>query len=118
MTDNELLLAISNMMDNKLDSRLKPIEEDIKSLKSDVSSLKSDVSSLKSDVLKLNNELHNVKLFQENVLLPRLNTIEACYTSTYDRYKKYADRMEANFDDTELLKKVVTEHSEKLQKIS
>ena len=125
MTDNELLLAISNMMDNKLDSRLKPIEEDIKSLKSDVSSLKSDVFSLKSDVtslkgdvLKLNNELHNVKLFQENVLLPRLNTIEACYTSTYDRYKKYADRMEANFDDTELLKKVVTEHSEKLQKIS
>ncbi len=97
MIDNELLLAISNMMDKKLDSRLKPIEDSIQEVR---------------------NEVRNVKLFQENVLLPRLNTIEACYTSTYDRYKKYADRMEANFDDTELLKKVVTEHSEKLQKIS
>ena len=125
MTDNELLLAISNMMDKKLDSRLKPIENDIKSLKGDVSELKSDVSELKRDVSNLNNEvttlkgeLHNVKLFQENVILPRLNTIEACYTSTYDRYKNYAERMEANFDDTELLKKVVEEHSKKLQKIS
>ena len=97
MIDNELLLAISNMMDKKLDSRLKPIEDSIQEVR---------------------NEVRNVKLFQENVLLPRLNTIEACYTSTYDRYKKYADRMEANFDDTELLKKVVTEHSEKFQKIS
>ena len=97
MIDNELLLAISNMMDKKLDSRLKPIEDSIQAVR---------------------NEVRNVKLFQENVLLPRLNTIEACYTSTYDRYKKYTDRMEANFDDTELLKKVVTEHSEKLQKIS
>ena len=139
MTDNELLLAISNMMDKKLDSRLKPIENDIKSLKGDVSELKNDVSGLKSDVSELKNdvsvlksnvsnlnnevttlkgELHNVKLFQENVILPRLNTIEACYTSTYDRYKNYAERMEANFDDTELLKKVVEEHSKKLQKIS
>ena len=97
MIDNELLLAISNMMDKKLDSRLKPIEDSIQEVR---------------------NEVRNVKLFQENVLLPRLNTMETWYTSTYDRYKKYADRMEANFDDTELLKKVVTEHSEKLQKIS
>lgn len=104
MIDNEFLLAISNMMDKKLDSRLKPIEDSIQAVKDEVEIVK--------------NELYNVKLFQENVILPRLNTIESCYTSTYDRYKKYADRMEANFDDTELLKKVVTEHSEKLQKIS
>ena len=84
MIDNELLLAISNMMDKKLDSRLKPIEDSIQEVR---------------------NEVRNVKLFQENVFLPRLNTIEACYTSTYDRYKKYADRMEANFDDTRASKK-------------
>ena len=33
MTDNELLLAISNMMDKKLDARLAPMENDIKSIK-------------------------------------------------------------------------------------
>ena len=55
MIDNELLLAISNMMDKKLDSRLKPIEDSIQEVR---------------------NEVRNVKLFQENVLLPRLNTME------------------------------------------
>ena len=96
MTDNELLLAISEMLDKKLDSELKPIKNDIHSIK---------------------NDMHNIKMFQENVILPRLNTIESCYTDTYNRYKNYADKIEAVFADVELLKKVVSEHSEKLQKI-
>lgn len=50
MTDNELLLAMSNMMDKKL----KPIQESIT----------------------------EIKLTQENDILPRLQNIEACYTST------------------------------------
>ena len=97
MTDNELLLAISDMMDKQLDARLQPIENDIKSVKS---------------------EVHQIKLYKENIILPRLNTIESCYTDTYNRYKNYADKMEAAFADIELLKKVVTEHSEKLQKLA
>ena len=97
MTDNELLLAISEMLDEKLGSELKPIKNDINSMQ---------------------DEIHNIKLFQENVILPRLNTIESCYTETYDRYRNNADKFEAVFDDVELLKKVVSEHSEKLQKTS
>ena len=97
MTDNELLLAISDMMDKKLNARLKPIENNMQSIQDDI---------------------RDVKLFQENVILPRLNTIESCYTDTYNRYKDYADKMESAFEDIELLKKVVAEHSEKLQKIS
>ncbi|NBH86953.1 hypothetical protein D7X88_19185 [bacterium C-53] len=91
MTDNELLLAISDMMDKKLDARLQPIENRLKRIEIDL---------------------------LENNVIPRLNTIESCYTDTYNRYKDYADKMEAAFADIELLKKVVTEHSEKLQKIS
>ncbi len=97
MTDNELLLAISDMMDRKLKSELQPIKNDLENVK---------------------NDIKQVKLFQENTLLPRLDHIEACYTDTYNRYKNYADRMEAAFDDIELLKKVVSEHSQKLQNIS
>ena len=54
MTDNELLLALSNMMDEKFKAELHPIKNNIKDLKSDV---------------------HNIKLFQENIILPRLQTI-------------------------------------------
>ena len=97
MTDNELLLAISEMMDSKLKSELQPLKNDIQSIK---------------------NEVHQIKLYQENVIIPRLNTIESCYTDTYNRYRDYADKMDAAFADIELLKKVVTEHSEKLQKLA
>lgn len=38
--------------------------------------------------------------------------------SIYERYQNYADRMQAAFDDIELLKKVIAEHTEKLQEIS
>ena len=89
MTDNELLLAISNMLD--------PIKEDIQDIK---------------------NRIKKLELTQENTIVPQLNTIESCYTSTYDRYKDNVDTYESMKQDISILKKVVTEHSEKLQKIS
>ena len=63
-------------------------------------------------------ELHQVKLVQENVVVPRLNNIEEVYLSTYARYKKGAERMEGAFDDIDLLKKTVMNHSAKLQKLA
>ena len=136
---NEDLLAISQVVDTRLEKRLKPIEKDIKELKDDVASLKVDiivlndkvqslddkvqslddkVQSLDDKVQSLEAGLHNVRLFQENIILPRLNTIESCYTDTYHRYQRDCDRMETVFDDVDLLKKVVAEHSEKLQKLA
>lgn len=97
MTDNELLLAISDMMDDKLKAEMQPLKNNLQSVK---------------------DEVHQIKLYQENVILPRLNTIESCYTDTYNRYKDYADKMDAAFADIELLKKVVSEHSEKLQRLA
>lgn len=89
MTDNELLLAISNMLD--------PIREDIQEIKTRVK---------------------KIEITQENEILPRLNTIESCYTSTYDRYKDNVETYETMKQDISIIKKVVAEHSEKLQKIS
>ena len=88
---NEDLLAISQLLDTKLDARLQPIENRLRRIEVDL---------------------------LENNVIPRLNTIESFYIDTYNRYKDYADKMEAAFADIELLKKVVSEHSEKLQKIS
>lgn len=89
MTDNELLLAISNMLD--------PIKDDIQEIK---------------------DRVKKIELTQENMILPRLNTIESCYTSTYDRYKDNVETYESMKQDISIIKKVVAEHSEKLQKIS
>lgn len=53
MTNNELLLAISEILDNKLDSRFAPID----------------------------NRLKNIELMLENNVLPRLQNIESCIVS-------------------------------------
>ena len=91
MTDNELLLSISEMMDKKLDARLNPIESRIKRIEVDL---------------------------LENNVIPRLNTIESCYTSTFDRYKDSVDDYESLKQDIVIIKKVVAEHSEKLQRLA
>lgn len=89
MSDNELLLAISNMLD--------PIREDIQEIKTRVK---------------------RIEITQENEILPRLNTIESCYTSTYDRYKDNVETYETMKQDIAIIKKVIAEHSEKLQKLA
>ena len=97
MTDNELLLAISDMMDKKLNATLQPIENRLDRIESKVT---------------------NIWLTLENEIRPRLNTIESCYTSTYDRYKDSVEDYEAMKQDIEIMKKVITEHSEKLHKLA
>ncbi len=89
MTDNELLLAISEMIE--------PLREDIREIKIRVK---------------------NIELNQENKIVPRLNTIESCYTSTYDRYKDNVEDCETMKQDISIMKKVITEHSEKLNKLA
>ena len=86
MTDNELLLAISNIVQ----SQVEPLKHDIR----------------------------DVQLMLENEVMPRLNTIESCYTSTYRRYETGVNQIDALQTDVDIIKKVVAEHSEKLQKIS
>ena len=110
MTENEMLLALSNMLD--------PIKSDIKEMKSDISGLKGDVQVLKDDMQEVKGRVKKIELTQENVILPRLQNIEACYTSTYDRYKESVEDHEEMKQDISILKKVVAEHSEKLQRIS
>lgn len=87
---NEDLLAISQLLDTKLKSNLAPIE----------------------------NRLTNIELTLENDILPRLQNIESCYTSTYKRYQSGANQIEAMQMDIEVMKKVIAEHSEKIQKLA
>lgn len=86
MTDNELLLAMSDILDKKL----KPI----------------------------NDRLKKIELTQENDILPRLQNIESCYTSTYKRYQTGIEQIDAMQADIDVIKSVIQEHSEKLQNIS
>ena len=101
-----------------LKNEVHELKEDMHEVKSDIEALKSDVQVLQDDMQGVKDKLHLMKLYQENMITPRLDTIESCYTGTYHRYQNDAEKMENAFDDIDLLKKVVTEHSEKLQKLA
>lgn len=86
MTDNELLLSISELLDKKL----KPIDDRTK----------------------------QIELCLEQDVLPRLQNIESCYTSTYRRYAAGSEEIDALKADMEIIKNVLAEHSKKLKDIS
>ncbi len=94
MTDNELLLALSDLLDVKLQAELQPIKEDIKTIKEEQSRIN----------LIIENEIRSdIKLLAEN------------YVPAAKRYEKEISGIEAIKSDVRLLKKVATEHSQKLQ---
>ncbi|MBD5493931.1 MAG: hypothetical protein HDR12_06015 [Lachnospiraceae bacterium] len=144
---NEDLLAISRLLDTKFDAKLQPIENQMKrmenrmekienqvirienrvtgienqviSIENRVTGIENQVISIENQVTSIENRVTRIEVdLLENNVIPRLNTIESCYTDTYNRYKDNADKMDGAYADIGLLKKVVSEHSEKLQKIS
>lgn len=95
MTDHEILLAMSTMLD--------PIRDSIQAMNTDLQDVKSRV--------------RNIELTQENIIIPRLSTIESCYTSTYERYKNSVDDYESIKQNMPIIKQILREHSRKLQAI-
>ncbi|MDO4302955.1 MAG: hypothetical protein Q4D94_03480 [Bacillota bacterium] len=94
MVDQEMLMAMSEMMDEKLGpvyDRLDKLEADMKYVR----------------VVQL-----------ENNVIPRLNTIEAYYVDTAERYLERAEQINAMSSDIEVMKVVLEEHSKKLSRIS
>ena len=88
------------------------LQAEIQSVKTE---LQAEIQSVKAN---LETEIRQIKLFQENQIMPRLNTIEACYLSTYERYKDSVEGYEALQADNEIMKQVIMEHSGKLQKLA
>ena len=114
MTDNELLLALSNLFDKKL----KPIESRLDKIELRLDKIEARLDSVESRLDSVESRLDTIELVLENDIRPRLNTIEACYTSTFNRYKNSVDSYEAMESDIDIMKKVITEHSIKLQKLA
>lgn len=94
MSDNELLLALSDILETKvkamMQAELQPIKDDIRDIKLDI---ENDIKP-------------NIKLLAEN------------YVPAAKKYENASSQIEAIQADIELMKKVIAEHSEKLQKIS
>ena len=147
MADTELLSSIGKLFEGKLSVFKQQIDEKFDSFAQAVDarfdsfaqavdarfdqvdirldSLDKRVGTLEESVNKLDKRLEQVEyrvkrneVLHENDVLPSLRSIVDCYVSTYERYKKYCERMEEVFQDVDVLKCTVQKHSIQLQMIS
>lgn len=172
---NEDLLAISQLLDTKLDARLKPIENDIKSIRDEQILMKDEqrrlwegqkglcdeqrklwegqkelrdeqkkirdeqkelrdeqkelrdeqrkqreelIKELREGQKELRDEQKRINLIIENDILHGINILVENYVPAAKRFEKAVERMDAMQADIDIMKKVLAEHSEKLEKIS
>lgn len=128
--NQELLLAISDMLDRKLDEKLdekldqkfetelRPIKDDICELKTDVKELRSDVTELQSDMTKLQENVHGIHLYLENEVDYKISLLAENYVPAAKRFEQSASRIDAVEEDVGILKTVVTQHSKMLQQLA
>ena len=89
MTDNELLLALRN--------ELQPIKDEIRATQ---------------------NQLNDFRIYVENIIEPKIQLLAENYVPAAQRYEKTTPEIHDLKQDVELLKKVVSEHSEELNPIA
>ena len=108
MNNTELLSAISDMMDQKLDEKITP----------QIKNLENRFDGLDNRFDGLDNRVKNIELTLENDVVPRLSHIEQCYIDTYERYQDGVNKLDDMQRDIEVIKLTVTDHSEELNKIT
>lgn len=91
---NEDLFAISQLLDVKLDSKLK-----------------SELQPLKDDI-------RDIKLHLENITDKNIQLLAENYVPAAKRYEKAVPEIQSMQADIDIIKKVISDHSEKLKKIS
>ena len=137
-----LLGEISGMLENMQSSLRAEIAETRDSLQSSLraeiaetrdslqNSLRAEIaetrdslqSSLRTEIAEtrdsLQSQLTQINLTLEQNVVPRLNTIESCYVSTYERYSQGINQLESIQSDILVMKDVIMKHSTQLAKIS
>ncbi len=61
MTDNELLLALSGMLDKKLKAELQPIKNELQTMKDDIADMKGEIADMKGEIADIRNEIAGMK---------------------------------------------------------
>ena len=117
MTNEELLVAMSNMMDQRLDEKLEPLKKDMSEVKDRVTNIENRVTNIENRVTNMETQITNIKdrvtnieLNIENDIRPGIITLCDAYGTQFDRYSISIESHEKMKTDIEVLKSIVSRH--------
>ena len=119
MTDEQILKAMQTMLE-PIKEDLSSLKQDVSGLKQDVSGLKQDVSSLKQDMMEVKQRVTKIELKQENEICPNIQLLVEGHENLAAQLKELEPMKKTLADvkaDTEVLKVVVTQHSQNIHKL-
>ncbi len=106
MNDRELMEAMFEAITGlKVD--MSDMKTEMTGMKAEMAGMKADINDMKAEITNLRTELKSdiqkINIQLENDIVPRLNTIEECYTDTYKRYVVETDNIQQLKTDVHLL---------------
>lgn len=124
MTNEELLVAMSNMMDQRLDEKLEPLKKDMSEVKERVTNIENRVTNIENRMTKIENRVTNmetqitnikdrvtnIELNIENDIRPGIITLCDAYGTQFDRYSISIESHEKMKTDIEVMKSIVSRH--------
>ena len=131
MTNEELLVAMSNMMDQRLDEKLEPLKKDMSEVKDRVTNIEHRVTNIENPVTNIENRVTNIEdrvtdmetqitnikdrvtnieLNIENDIRPGIITLCDAYGTQFDRYSISIESHEKMKTDIEVMKSIVSRH--------
>lgn len=126
------MLSLDTRMTN-LEYKFDVLTREVSQLKDNIIDLTGRTASLEKSSQRTNTKLDSMEkslqeqgerikkieiVHLENNLIPRVDHIESCYMSTFERYKVYNDRLPELFATVSNVSRTVQTHSEQLKKIS
>ena len=131
MTNEELLVAMSNMMDQRLDEKLEPLKKDMSEVKDRVTNIENRVTNIENRMTKIENRVTNIEdrvtnmetqitnikdrvtnieIDIENDIRPGIITLCDAYGTQFDRYSISIESHEKMKTDIEVMKSIVSRH--------
>ena len=124
MTNEELLVAMSNMMDQRLDEKLEPLKKDMSEVKDRVTNIENRVTNIEervtniedrvtdmeTQITNIKDRVTNIELNIENDIRPGIITLCDAYGTQFDRYSISIESHEKMKTDIEVMKSIVSRH--------
>lgn len=110
-------------MESNLRGEMRSMESELRSeMKNMESELRSEIGEVRTDlgsqVAELRQEVHRINLHLENVTDKKVQILAENYLPAAKRYEKAVAQIEAMQVDIGIMKKVLEDHSVKLQKLA